>query len=81
MMKALSHVHNQMKTLSLSPRLDNSMKMCTSVANNNAYLFTKDSRSNIHLDVPWGYHLFYLNWILRNKDLQDLQDLFHIPMQ
>ena len=37
--------------ISLSPHLDNSMEMCASVANNNTYLFTKDSRSGIHLDV------------------------------
>ena len=34
------------------------MKICDSVANNNTYLFTKDSRSEIHLAVPWGQHFF-----------------------
>ena len=50
MMRALLPVHNQIRTISLAPHLDNSMKMCASVANTNTYLFTKDSRSNIHLD-------------------------------
>ena len=39
------------RPISLSPHLDNSMEMCASVANNNTYLFTKDSRSGIQLDV------------------------------
>ena len=37
--------------ISLSPHLDNSMEMCALVTNNNTYLFTKDSRSGIQLDV------------------------------
>ena len=51
MMRALSPVNNQMRTISLSPHLDNSMEMCASVANNITYLFTKDSGSNFHVDV------------------------------
>ena len=35
------------------------MKMCASVSNNTIHLFTKDSRSNIYLDVPWGYEVKY----------------------
>ena len=35
MMRALSTVHNPMRTTSLSPRLDNSIKMCASVSNDN----------------------------------------------
>ena len=61
-MRDIYPVHNQMRTIYLSPHLDNSMEMCASVANNNTYnniyLFTKDSRSNIHLDVFWRYHIF-----------------------
>ena len=57
-MRALSPVHNQIRTISLSPHLDNSMEMCASVANNNTYLFIKDSTSDFHLDVSWGYHIF-----------------------
>ena len=44
MMRALSPVHNQMRTICLSPHLDNSMEMCASVANNNTYLFTKGNK-------------------------------------
>ena len=68
--------------ISLPPRVDNSMKMCASVANNNTYLFTKDSRSIIHLDALWGYHLFCFNWIgLLGNKFQVVQELFHIPIQ
>ena len=70
MRRAFSPVHNQMRTIYLPPHLDNSMEMCASVANNNTYLFTKHSRSNFHLAVSWGYHIFFISteyWAINAK--------------